>query len=218
VSAYVSVHVNVSVGVSVLASVGGLLLLADGEVLLFVFFRVWGCFRSAKHPRSPGAFGPVRTISVTPRTVWALCAVIFESLSNGKMKVFQDIDEPFVPPPGKRWYAKARLQITLLVVFEWAAALEPTYYTYASHCLEQSQAFVISVVADLRTRLRAERYNRHCMFCDMAGWAIGFHCQTNIKWTTWSTPSFQRATARGIATPTAATSRKRSRGRQRRVS
>ena len=69
---------------------------------------------------------------------------------------------------GEWWYANARLSVTLLVIYVWAADLKPVYYTYCSHCLEQTPEFTVACLMDLQTRLGGVgKWSQHIMFSDV---------------------------------------------------
>ena len=67
---------------------------------------------------------------------------------------------------GSWWYATARLQVTVLGIICWSKGGGRTYYTYASHCLDQSTPFALSCVADMLNREKAEGYSRQVVWAD----------------------------------------------------
>ena len=64
------------------------------------------------------------------------------------------------------WYATARLQVTVLGIICWSKGGGRTYYTYASHCLDQSTPFALSCLADVLKRENAEGYSRQVVWAD----------------------------------------------------
>ena len=81
---------------------------------------------------------------------------------------------------GEWWYAHARLSVTLLVIYVWGDGMKPTYYIYASHCLEQAPEFAVAGLLDLQKKMGgAGRWKEHIMFSDVgnhfrAGYCLGF--------------------------------------------
>ena len=67
---------------------------------------------------------------------------------------------------GSWWYATARLSVTVLTVIVWSKAGGRCYYTYASHCLEQSSQFALTCVRDALDRADAATFQRQVVWAD----------------------------------------------------
>ena len=70
---------------------------------------------------------------------------------------------------GSWWYATARLQVTVLTVICWSKEGVRTYFTYASHCLDQSSPFAMTCLDDALARVEAAGFAKQVLWADCGG-------------------------------------------------